>query len=219
MYDEQSCHALLTDYLRDRDVYTRVRARSESAAVTDKERSYAKAVASVKMDAVSRARQEVGCKPSVPLTVETQQQVLSLTAMQVPEPEKAKLQTLLADHVPNLKRAKLPAKRAIKRKVCSPSFKTGSAPGPSGIRNAYIKALALQPGGIDALFGWMRIQARAMWLADDHDMWNAAVLTPVDCGEAKVSEDEPLHEQLLRKLRPLAQSETIVKLLEKAHHR
>ena len=74
-------------------------------------------------------------------------------------------------------------------------------------------ALAEIPGGIDALRGFAEIEVRGLWNEHDHLMWHAGFIEPSDCGERALEADDAAP---ARKLRPLAQTEALVKLVETA---
>eukprot|EP00972_Heterocapsa_arctica_P044419 6558617-Heterocapsa_arctica.AAC.1 len=91
------------------------------------------------------------------------------------------------------------------------TLRAGAAPGPSGWWNSHILAAMDVTGGADAILGFAGLVAAGRITGRAADLWNAAVLEPVDCGEA-VQEDPAARPK--RKLRPIGLSEALVKLAE-----
>ena len=61
--------------------------------------------------------------------------------------------------------------------------------------------------------GFAEVEVRSPWGDADHILWHAGLVEPVDCGERTADEDEESAAPQ-RKLRPLAQTEALVKLVE-----
>ena len=53
-----------------------------------------------------------------------------------------------------------------------------ASPGPSGLRNSYIQAIAEYPGGIDALRRWCNTMAAGRMQPEPAQLWTAAMLRP-----------------------------------------
>ena len=99
----------------------------------------------------------------------------------------------------------------MRNRIFGPTFRRGAAPGPSGIRNSYVKMLAELPGGSEALRGFAEVEVRSLWSEEDHLLWHAGLVEPSDCGERSAVDDDVAPP---RKLRPIAQTEALVKLVE-----
>ena len=148
-----------------------------------------------------------------PRTEATRQEILRLAAAPIDEEEVRRLDAELTPLLREARKAPAPKKASMKTRVFGPTFRRGAAPGPSGTRNAYVKALAEVPGGIDALRGFAEVEVRGLWDEADHLMWHSGLIEPADCGERAPVADDAAPE---RKLRPLAQTEALVKLVETA---
>ena len=63
------------------------------------------------------------------------------------------------------------------------------------------------------MVAWAKLEMQGRWTQRDHELWHAALIEPVDCGERAATHPEWAAE---RKLRPIAQTETILKITESA---
>ena len=180
--DDEGVMRLLKDYLND---LSKVCSREMGGKPAVDSPGHAKAkkiVSAVHTDCVARGRNELRPQELMPKSEETRKQLLALAAREQPAEQAAELRTELQAAEMHVRRAKVPKKKSIRSKVFGPSFKAGSAPGPSSIRNCYIKALANAEGGVEALQAWMDIEVHNWWLDDDHYMWHAAILHGADSG-------------------------------------
>ena len=173
---------LYTQYLQDRDKRNLKMNDEEPLSSNPSVVKTRRLVSAVHTDCVARGRQELRPQERMPLTESTRQHVLDLTALEAPPCEMAKLQEMLQEIQVDVRRAKLPGRRSIRAKVFGPSFKAGSAPGPSSIRNSHIKASLACDQGMEGLLGWCEIEVHDKWLTDDHHMWHGALLVAADCG-------------------------------------
>lgn len=89
-------------------------------------------------------------------------------------------------------------------------IKTAAQPGPSCWRNSYLARIGEVRGGVAALARWSTLWAKGNITEDVAELWTAAIVVPVDCGQAKVGPDEAPR----RKLRPIACAEAPLKLAE-----
>ena len=84
---------------------------------------------------------------------------------------------------------------------------------PTGIRNVYLLRLAELPGGLEALQAFVALEIRDKWLPEDADLWHAGIVEAADCG-AKPVEPDGNGDGFPRKLRPIGQTEALVKFAE-----
>ena len=90
--------------------------------------------------------------------------------------------------------------------------------GPSNWRNADITAVCRAEHGPQTLRLWMQQWHTATASEFTQNLWGAALVTPLDCGEKKLTPEEvqALDGPPPRKLRPIALSEPLLKLAESA---
>ena len=86
----------------------------------------------------------------------------------------------------------------------------GAQPGPSGWRNHYLQMVGRTDKGVHVLTRWAEMWCRGHVVDESVRLWKAAIIAPVDCGEAVVAPEEEPH----RKLRPIALAEALLKLTE-----
>ena len=96
----------------------------------------------------------------------------------------------------------------IRRRLRVP--KTSARPGPSCWRNSYLARIGDVRGGVAALARWSTLWAKGNITSEVAELWTAAIVVPVDRGQAKVGPVEAPR----RKLRPIACAEAPVKLAE-----
>ena len=117
-----------------------------------------KAVASVHGDCVKRSVQDLADTGPIAMTEEVRNALLDLVAAPVGEDEVRVTRAEAARLLEQARRtAQPPGKKALKQRICGPTFRAGAGPGPSAIRNAHILALARQPGGVDAIRAFARV--------------------------------------------------------------
>ena len=148
----------LTAYLQDRDAGVTLVPRDEGIKADQLAPDF-RVSASVRADCVSRARRELFSKRRPPRSQETHDEVARVAAAET-DAEEVAMTTQCAREILASKRLKPPARRAIAGHIRAPSFREGAAPGPSGIRNSYIRYLSQMPGGLDALCGFVAIECQ-----------------------------------------------------------
>ena len=204
---------LLDEYLAERAADRRRAADRDGRVQGDVLEGWQRAVKSVQADCVARARREATGQRWAARDEATRAEMLRLAVADVPDGEREAIEAQVAALAPAIAGAKPPRKASLRRRIFGPSFRRGAAPGPSGIRNAYIAALASLPGGVDALHGFGRLEVAGVWHEDDSLLWHAGILEPADCGERAQTDETRAPD---RKLRPLAQTEVLVKMVETA---
>ncbi len=90
-------------------------------------------------------------------------------------------------------------------------------PAPSSWRNGLIQDVASTDAGIAALTSWATMWRRGRVLDATVALWTAATVSPVDSGWLANESDTAGHP--LRKLRPIACAEVLIKLVETLFHR
>eukprot|EP00975_Prorocentrum_lima_P041008 8613101-Prorocentrum_lima.AAC.1 len=65
-----------------------------------------------------------------------------------------------------------------RQRIFGPAWRNGAAPGPSGARNALVRALAQTTHGLDVLVQVADMVAGGKWSQEDHMLWYAATLEP-----------------------------------------
>jgi hypothetical protein len=91
------------------------------------------------------------------------------------------------------------------------ALRMGAQCGPSSWRNALIKQFAIVPGGVDALTKLFYVWVAVKLQPDTVRLWTAACVSLVDCGSQQGTQPG---EPQMRKLRPIACAECLVKLVE-----
>ena len=209
--EENMLRELLQEYLAERSEEHRRAARQEPRVQADTLDGWSRAVKSVQGDCVARARREATGQRWAPRDDATRQEMLRLAAAPIPDGERAALEAEVQALFTEIARAKAPRKASIRRRIFGPTFRRGAAPGPSATRNAYLAGLASIPGGVDALHSFALLEVRGAWSEEDHRLWHAGILEPADCGERSPGDEAQAPP---RKLRPLAQTEVLIKLVE-----
>eukprot|EP00972_Heterocapsa_arctica_P057140 8431670-Heterocapsa_arctica.AAC.1 len=154
--------------------------------------------------AIRLGEPSMSCWGSARRTTETADEIAALACVEVEEEEVAALQEELAIAKAMRIVSRKPTRRMLRRRMVT--LRAGATPGPSGWRNAHILAAMDITGGADAILGFAGLVAAGRISGRAADLWNAAVLEPVDCGEA-VQEDPTAMPK--RKLRPIGLSEAL----------
>ena len=68
-------------------------------------------------------------------------------------------------------------------------------------------------GGADAIRAFTEVEVCGQWTAHDSDMWHAALRIPTAAGERPAASDS---EAPAPKYRPIAQTDSLVKIIESA---
>ena len=123
----------------------------------------------------------------------------SMVAMDVTNDEHTELE--IARKEANNMRCKVPEMTtgAVKRRIRV--LKAGAAPGPKGLRNNHIRAIAAA-GGLRAIARWIAAWTKGKQGHQEMKAWNAALIVPLDRDGTRV--------------RPIALTEALVKLAQGA---
>ena len=103
-----------------------------------------------------------------------------------------------------------PSTRAVRERLHDLSH--GAQCGPSGWRNYLLQAIGQCQGGNESIATWQNLWPRGTLQPEVIEFFAAATVTPVDGGWS--GEKGPAGLQKVRKLRPIACSEVLVKLGE-----
>ena len=143
-----------------------------------------------------------------PLNEATAQAVDALVAVPVPE-EELRAQRLEVELAAPLAQRVEPVRHgAVRRRLRV--LNAAAQPGPSSWRNNYLIAVGETKSGVAALARWSTMWAKGAVTVEVAKLWTAAVVSPIDCGEAASADGLPA----ARKLRPIACSEALMKLAE-----
>ena len=204
---------LLSEYLCDRREYEqreKNHIEADSAQPRDDDdRIFERVIAMVHDDCVSRAKRELLAQPKVLRDEITASEIDRLACVPIDDAEEEELMREIACASALSQPVSVPKIRTIKRRLHS--LRSGAAHGPSGWRNSHILKIAALDNGLDALRGFVRTIVLNLLVPDDSELWQAAVLEPVDQGES--SDPDAARG---RKLRPIGLSEALVKLAENA---
>ena len=174
--------------------------------------------ASAKMDcgAVRQARNALEGGGRAPPTQVTLEEIERLIAVATGEAEREATSEACNMAVERSSKQQGPSTEGIKR-LCRELSK-GAEPGPSGWRNADIAWVCRENQGPQTLKMWMQQWHSGTTSEFTRQLWSSALVTPLDCGEKKQTEEEKAqqHGPAPRKLRPIALSEPLVKLTESA---
>ncbi len=83
-----------------------------------------------------------------------------------------------------------------------------AAPGPSGWRSSHLEGFIDAPGGIEQLRLWGELWSKGRLSDPVIELWTGQIMAPKDCGPKAGSD------ALLRKLRPIALEECLLKFAE-----
>ena len=172
------------------------------------QKNYTRAIRKAVDGGLKQAKTALESGPEVPRDESTMLELCPLVAVDVDDAER-RAQTIAAMRARAL-HAACPTLRMKHLRSRVWRLKSVASAGPSGWRNTHVQAVARARGGMQLLMQWVMIWARAKATPDLAETWTAALVHPVDCGDARTAPGEPTR----RKLRPIACSEALMKLAE-----
>ena len=200
---------LLETYVAEMENPTTNQDQNMLLAWTDaQQKNYTRAVRKAVDGGLKQAKVALESGPEVPRDESTMLELCRLVAVDVDDAER-RAQTLAAMRARAL-HAACPTLRMKHLRSRVWRLKSVASPGPSGWRNTHVQAVARTRGGMQLLMQWVMLWARAKATPDLAETWTAALVHPVDCGDARTPPGEPAR----RKLRPIACSEALMKLAE-----
>ena len=166
----------------------------------------------VQRDDVPAAKAELMGETMADLTEQTARQIDELVAIPIPAGEAERLQAELTLGRNLAPVAVVPTIRTITRRLKAIHLRRLAAPGPSGWRNSHVEGFIDSPGGPQQLRLWSELWSKGRVEDEIIEQWTGQIMAPKDCGP-KAGTDPAA---CVRKLRPIALEECLVKFGESA---